>query len=57
MGSPKGSGSNDLEPLKKAASIEVANEFTLQSNGLGEVNFDVKLKRRSAQILVITPQK
>ena len=57
MGSPKSSGSIDLEPLKKAASIDVANGFMLQSNGLGEVNFDIKLKRRSAQILVITPQK
>ncbi len=57
MGSPKSSGSIDLEPLKKAASINVATDFTLQTDGQGKVNFDIKLKRRSAQILVIKPKK
>lgn len=56
MGSPINSKSIDLEPLKKAATLNKVKPFDLQTNGDGELNFDVNLKRRSAQILVIQPK-
>ena len=56
MGSPINSKSIDLEPLKKAATLNKVKPFDLQTNEDGELNFDVNLKRRSAQILVIQPK-
>ena len=57
MGSPKSSELIDLMPLQKAASIDITSEFDLKTNGQGEMNFDMNLKRRSAHILIIKPNK
>ncbi len=56
MGSPKNSKSIDLATLKKAATLDVSQHFELETNASGEVNFEINLKRRSAQILVIQPK-
>ncbi|OUU47893.1 MAG: hypothetical protein CBC28_05315 [Flavobacteriaceae bacterium TMED68] len=53
MGSPDSSRSTNLEPLEKAASIDVTESFDLITNEHGKTNFKLNLKRRSAQILVI----
>ena len=53
MGSPDSSRSTNLEPLKKAASIDITESFDLITNENGKTNFKLDLKRRSAQILVI----
>ena len=56
MGRPKNSKSIDLAPLKTAATLDATQHFELQTNAGGEVNFDINLKHRSAQILVIHPK-
>ena len=56
MGSPKNSKSIDLATIKKAATLDVSQHFELETNASGEVNFEINLKRRSAQILVIQPK-
>ena len=56
MGSPKNSKSIDLATLKKAATLDVSQHLELETNASGEVNFEINLKRRSAQILVIQPK-
>ena len=53
MGSPDSSRSTNLEPLEKAASIDITESFDLITNEHGKTNFKLNLKRRSAQILVI----
>ena len=53
MGSPDSSRSTNLEPLEKAASIDITESFDLITNEHGKTNFKLDLKRRSAQILVI----
>ena len=54
MGSPNSSRSINLEPLKKAASLDITEDFNLKTNEYGKTNFKLNLKRRSAEILVIT---
>ena len=54
IGSPNSSRSINLEPLKKAGSLDITKDFNLKTNEHGKANFKLKLKRRSAEILVIT---
>ena len=56
MGRPKKASSIDLKRLEKAASLDIKKSNDFKTNGLGEAHLDLNLKRRSAQLLIITPK-
>ena len=53
LGSPDSITTGDLTLLKKAASLEATKAYDFKTNDHGEIDFDLNLKRSSAQLMTI----
>ena len=53
MGSPKNSKLIDLSPLKKAGNLTFNKFVNLESDNKGKIIFNLTIKKRSAQIMII----